>query len=195
MLFALGFIVTFVAGGVTGVMVAAIPFDWQVHDTHFVVGHFHYVLVGGVVFPIFAAFYYWMPKMVGRLLDERLGRWNFWLMFLGFQLTFFPMHITGLLGMPRRAYTYPAGLGWEIPNLMSTVGAFVLGLGVAVFIWNVDPERPAGARSRPRRQPVGGGHAGLGHADPAAGRGVPGHPDRSEPVPALGAEGAGPWRP
>jgi cytochrome c oxidase subunit I+III len=137
LLFALGFIVTFVAGGVTGVMVASIPFDWQVHDTHFVVGHFHYVLVGGVVFPIFAAFYYWMPKMVGRLLDERLGRWNFWLMFLGFQLAFFPMHITGLLGMPRRAYTYPAGLGWEIPNLVSTVGAFVLGLGVAVFIWNV----------------------------------------------------------
>jgi cytochrome c oxidase subunit I+III len=137
LLFALGFIVTFVAGGVTGVMVASIPFDWQVHDTHFVVGHFHYVLVGGVVFPIFAAFYYWMPKMVGRLLDERLGRWNFWLMFLGFQIAFFPMHISGLLGMPRRIYTYPTGLGWEIPNLTSTIGAFTLALGVAVFMWNV----------------------------------------------------------
>ncbi len=137
LLFALGFIVTFVAGGVTGVMVAAVPFDWQVHDTQFVVGHFHYVLVGGVIFPIFAGFYYWMPKLVGRLLDERLGRWNFWLMFLGFQVTFFPMHITGLLGMPRRAYTYPPGLGWETTNLISTIGAFILALGVSVFMWNV----------------------------------------------------------
>ena len=137
LLFALGFIVTFVAGGVTGVMVAAIPFDWQVHDTHFVVGHFHYVLVGGVVFPLFAGFYYWMPKLVGRLLDERLGRWNFWLMFVGFQVAFFPMHIAGLMGMPRRVYTYPTGLGWEWPNMISTAGAFILGLGVAVFIWNV----------------------------------------------------------
>jgi cytochrome c oxidase subunit I+III len=136
LLFALGFIVTFVAGGVTGVMVASIPFDWQVHDTHFVVGHFHYVLVGGVVFPIFAAFYYWMPKMVGRALNERLGRWNFWLMFIGFQITFFPMHISGLLGMPRRTYAYPPGLGWDVPNLISTIGAFILALGVAVFMWN-----------------------------------------------------------
>ena len=137
LLFALGFIVTFVAGGVTGVMVASVPFDWQVHDTQFVVGHFHYVLVGGVVFPIFAGFYYWMPKMVGRMLDEHLGRINFWLMFVGFQLAFFPMHISGLLGMPRRVFTYPAGLGWEIPNQISTFGAFILGIGVAVFIWNV----------------------------------------------------------
>jgi cytochrome c oxidase subunit I+III len=157
LLFALGFIVTFVAGGVTGVMVASVPFDWQVHDTHFVVGHFHYVLVGGVVFPIFAAFYYWMPKMVGRLLDETLGRWNFWLMFLGFQLAFFPMHIAGLLGMPRRTYTYPAGLGWEIPNQVSTVGAFILGLGVAVFMWNVIRSVLLGKGKRPDDNPWNAG--------------------------------------
>ena len=136
LLFSLGFIVTFVVGGVTGVMVASIPFDWQVHDTQFVVAHFHYVLVGGVILPIFAAFYYWMPKLVGRPLDERLGRWNFWLMFLGFQLAFFPLHISGLLGMPRRVYTYLPGFGWEIPNLISTLGAYLIGLGVALFIWN-----------------------------------------------------------
>jgi cytochrome c oxidase subunit I+III len=153
LLFALGFIVTFVMGGVTGVMVAAIPFDWQVHDTHFVVGHFHYVLVGGVIFPIFAGFYYWLPKMVGWLLDERLGRWNFWLMFAGFQLAFFPMHISGLLGMPRRVYTYPAGLGWELPNLISTAGAYLLGIGVAIFVWNVFRSVLLGRGARPSDDP------------------------------------------
>ena len=153
LLFALGFIVTFVVGGVTGVMVAAIPFDWQVHDTQFVVGHFHYVLVGGVIFPIFAGFYYWVPKIVGRLLSERLGRWNFWLMFAGFQVTFFPMHISGLLGMPRRVYTYPAGLGWELPNLVSTVGVYVLGMGVALFVWNVIWSIVLGRGARPADNP------------------------------------------
>ncbi|MGH2351291.1 MAG: cbb3-type cytochrome c oxidase subunit I [Chloroflexota bacterium] len=136
-LFALGFIVIFLIGGLTGVMVAAVPFDWQVHDTYFLVAHFHYVLLGGVIFPIFAAFYYWMPKNNSRLLSERLGKWNFWLMFLGFNLAFFPMHIAGLLGMPRRVYTYQPGLGWEMPNLLSTIGAYILGLGIALFVWNV----------------------------------------------------------
>jgi cytochrome c oxidase subunit I+III len=135
-LFALGFIVIFLLGGLTGVMVALVPFDWQVHDTYFLVAHFHYVLFGGVIFPIFAAFYYWLPKMVGRMLDERLGRWNFWLMFAGFNLAFFPMHVSGLLGMPRRVYTYEPGLGWETPNLIATAGALLLGAGVAVFAWN-----------------------------------------------------------
>jgi cytochrome c oxidase subunit I+III len=157
LLFAVGFIVTFLVGGVTGVMVAAVPFDWQVHDTHFVVGHFHYVLVGGVVFPIFAGFYYWVPKIVGRLLDERLGRWNFWLMFVGFQLAFFPMHVSGLLGMPRRVFTYPAGLGWEVPNLVSTAGAYLLGLGVAVFVWNVIRSVVLGRGARPGDNPWGAG--------------------------------------
>jgi cytochrome c oxidase subunit I+III len=157
LLFSLGFIITFVVGGVTGVMVAAIPFDWQVHDTQFVVGHFHYVLVGGVIFPIFAAFYYWMPKMVGRLLDERLGRWNFWLMFIGFQLTFFPMHISGLLGMPRRVYTYLPGLGWEIPNLISSLGAYLIGAAVVVFIWNAVRSVILGRGARPSDNPWGAG--------------------------------------
>ena len=107
-LFVLGFLFIFTLGGLTGVMVAMVPFDWQAHDTYFVVAHFHYVLVGGMVFPLFAAFYYWAPAFSRRALSERLGRWTFWLMFVGFNVAFFPMHITGLMGMPRRVYTYPA---------------------------------------------------------------------------------------
>jgi cytochrome c oxidase subunit I+III len=118
-------------------MVAAPPFDLQAHDSYFVVGHFHYVLIGGVAFPIFAGVYYWFPKFTGRLLDERLGRWNFWLLFAGVNLAFFPMHIVGLLGMPRRVYTYEAGLGWEPYNLLSSIGVLVIITGIAVFIWNV----------------------------------------------------------
>jgi cytochrome c oxidase subunit I+III len=137
LLFVLGFIFLFVLGGISGVMVASIPFDLQVHDSFFVVAHFHYVLIGGVTFPLFAAAYYWLPKFTGRLLDERLGRWNFWLTFIGFNVTFFPMHISGLLGMPRRVYTYPAGIGWDVYNLISTVGAFVLAGGILVFIINL----------------------------------------------------------
>ena len=137
LLFVVGFIVTFVLGGLTGVMVAAVPFNWQVHDSYFVVAHFHYVLIGGVVFPLFAAIYYWTPKFATKMLDERLGKWHFWLLFGGFHLAFFPMHITGLLGMPRRVYTYSAGLGWDWLNLISTAGAFVIALGIAVFIFNV----------------------------------------------------------
>jgi cytochrome c oxidase subunit I+III len=136
-LFVVGFLVTFVIGGITGVMVAAPPFDLQAHDSYFVVGHFHYVLIGGVAFPIFAGVYYWFPKFTGRLLDERLGRWNFWLLFIGVNLAFFPMHIVGLLGMPRRVYTYEAGLGWESYNLLSSIGVLVIVTGIAVFIWNV----------------------------------------------------------
>jgi cytochrome c oxidase subunit I+III len=137
LLFAAGFIAIFVLGGLTGVMVAVIPFDWQVHDTYFVVAHFHYVLIGGMVFPLFAALYYWLPNTTGRMLSERLGRWNFWTMFIGFNIAFFPMHIAGLAGMPRRVYTYADGLGWNIPNLISTIGAFVFALGVLMFIYNV----------------------------------------------------------
>jgi cytochrome c oxidase subunit I+III len=136
-LFVVGFLVTFVIGGITGVMVAAPPFDLQAHDSYFVVGHFHYVLIGGVAFPIFAGVYYWFPKFTGRLLNERLGRWNFWLLFIGVNLAFFPMHIVGLLGMPRRVYTYEAGLGWEPYNLLSSIGVLVIITGIAVFIWNV----------------------------------------------------------
>ncbi len=134
MLFMIGFIVVFVLGGLTGVMFAAIPFDQQITDSYFVVAHFHYVLFGGAVFPIFGAMYYWLPKMTGRMLSEYLGKWSFWLIFIGFNVTFFPMHIMGLLGMPRRVYTYQPNLGWDVPNLISSIGAYILAAGVIVFI-------------------------------------------------------------
>jgi cytochrome c oxidase subunit I+III len=134
MLFILGFLFIFTIGGLTGVMVAAVPYDWQVHDTYFVVGHFHYVLIGGMVFPIFAALYYWMPVMIGRMLSDRLGQWTFWLMFIGFNAAFLPMHLTGLIGMPRRIYTYSGDLGWNGLNLVTSVFSFVLAAGVLVFV-------------------------------------------------------------
>jgi cytochrome c oxidase subunit I+III len=133
-LFVLGFLFIFTLGGLTGVMVAMVPFDWQVHDTYFVVAHLHYVLIGGMVFPLFAAVYYWVPALSQRALSETLGRWAFWLMFLGFNIAFLPMHLLGLWGMPRRVYTYPAEMGWQTLNLVATVGAFTLAAGVAVFL-------------------------------------------------------------
>jgi cytochrome c oxidase subunit I+III len=136
-LFVLGFLFIFVIGGLTGVMVAVVPFDWQVHDTYFVVAHFHYVLFGGMVFPLFAALYYWIPYTSRHALSEKLGRWVFALIFIGFNVAFFPMHATGLLGMPRRVYTYPPGLGWESLNLVSSVGAFMIAAGVALFLFDL----------------------------------------------------------
>ncbi|MGJ0502968.1 MAG: cbb3-type cytochrome c oxidase subunit I [Methylocystis sp.] len=133
-LFILGFLFIFAIGGLTGVMVAVVPFDLQAHDSYFVVAHFHYVLVGGMVFPLFATFYYWDPMISRNRLSERLGRYVFWLMFIGFNVAFFPMHISGLLGMPRRVWTYPSGMGWDAFNAASTVGAFILALGVLVFV-------------------------------------------------------------
>jgi cytochrome c oxidase subunit I+III len=148
LLFAVGFLVTFVNGGITGVMIAIIPFNWQVHDTYFIIAHFHYTLIGGSVLPIFAGLYYWLPKMTGRLLHRSMGIWSFWLMFIGFNVTFFFQHILGFLGMPRRIWTYEAGLGWETWNMVSSIGAFVLALGVAIsilnFIWSSRRGRPAG---------------------------------------------------
>jgi cytochrome c oxidase subunit 1 len=137
LLFVLGFFIIFVLGGLTGVMLGSVPLDAQVHDTYFVVAHFHYVLIGGAVFPLFGAFYYWFPKMTGRMLDERAGRWNFWLFFVGFNLAFFPMHLLGLIGMPRRVYTYPDGMGWNELNLLASIGAALIATSVAVFIANV----------------------------------------------------------
>ena len=135
-LFVIGFLFIFTLGGLTGVMVGMVPFDWQAHDTYFVVAHFHYVLIGGMVFPLFAAFYYWTPIASRNPLSESVGRWVFGLMFVGMNVTFFPMHITGLIGMPRRVYTYPEGLGWEALNLVSTAGAFMLAAGVALFLFD-----------------------------------------------------------
>ena len=133
-LFVLGFLFIFSLGGLTGVMVAMVPFDWQAHDTYFVVAHFHYVLVGGMVFPLFGALYYWAPSFSRRALSERLGKWTFWLMFAGFNIAFLPMHLTGLMGMPRRVYTYPAVMQWDVLNMISTIGAFLFAAGVAVFL-------------------------------------------------------------
>jgi cytochrome c oxidase subunit I len=127
----------FVIGGISGVILAIFPVDWQLHDTYFVVAHFHYVLFGGSVFGIFAGIYYWFPKMSGRMLSEGLGKLSFWLTLIGFNLTFLVQHSLGLEGMPRRIYEYSAGQGWEIYNQISTVGSFVLALGVLVTVINV----------------------------------------------------------
>ena len=137
LLFVFGFVFVFVLGGLTGVMLASVPLDLQVHDTFFVVAHFHYVLIGGAVFPLFGGFYYWFPKLTGRMLSERLGKWNFWLLFVGFNLTFFPMHQLGLDGMPRRVYTYLPEMGWGTLNFLATVGAMIIALSVVLFIGNV----------------------------------------------------------
>lgn len=133
-LFLVGGILIFVMGGLTGVMVGMVAFDGQAHDTYFVVAHFHYVLIGGMVFPLFAGFYYWTPMISGRQLSERAGRWAFWLMFAGVHISFLPMHLTGLMGMPRRVDTYLPGRSWEWTNMLSTVGAFVMAAGVLVFL-------------------------------------------------------------
>lgn len=134
MLWLLGFLVIFVAGGFTGVMVALVPFDWQVHDSHFVVAHLHYVLVGGMFFPLVAGLYYYLPHVSGRMPSRALAHWGFWLTFVGFNLTFLIMHYTGLMGMPRRVYTYDANLGWDLPNLVSSIGGFVMAMGVTATL-------------------------------------------------------------
>ncbi|MGG4144924.1 cytochrome c oxidase subunit I [Paenibacillus algorifonticola] len=136
-LYAVGFIPTFVMGGVTGVMLAAAPADFQYHDTYFVVAHFHYVIVGGLILGIFSGLHYWWPKMFGRVLNETLGKWTFWMFYIGFHLTFFIQHFLGLLGMPRRIWTYLDGLGFNEMNLISTIGAIMMGIGTIMFILNV----------------------------------------------------------
>jgi cytochrome c oxidase subunit 1 len=141
LLFAMGFVTMFVIGGLSGVTHAISPADTQQTDTYYVVAHFHYVLFGGAIFGLFGGMYYWWPKVFGHMLDERLGKWHFWTMLLGFNLAFGPMHIYGLQGQPRRIYTYAEGNGWDFWNLVSTIGAFVIAASVLMFIWNVVASR------------------------------------------------------
>lgn len=150
-MFATAFIPTFVMGGVTGVMLAVPPADYQYHDTYFVVAHFHYVIVGGLVLGLFAGLYYWWPKMFGRMLSETLGKVHFWTFFIGFHLTFFPQHFLGLMGMPRRVFTYQPGVGLEEGNFVSTIGAFLMGIGTIVFLINaiVAARKPKNAPADP----------------------------------------------
>ena len=145
LLFVMGFIAIFVLGGLSGVTLAALPFDLQVHDTYYVVAHFHYVLIGGALFPLVGGIYYWFPKMTGRMMDDHLGRITFWILFAGFNVTFFPMHILGIQGMPRRVYTYPAELGWGPLNLLSSAGALLLLTGGLVFVYSLVRAAYAGA--------------------------------------------------
>jgi cytochrome c oxidase subunit 1 len=137
MLFCIGFLFQFLIAGLTGIMLAAAPFDWQLAGSYFLVAHFHYVIVGAILFALFAAFYYWFPKMSGKMYTEALGKWHFWLFLIGFHLTFDFMHIPGLLGMPRRIYTYEPGRGWEIWNLIVTIGVVFQGAAVLVFVYNL----------------------------------------------------------
>jgi cytochrome c oxidase subunit 1 len=137
LLFMIGFIALFTMGGLSGMFLAAFPVDWQVNDSYFIVAHFHYVAFGGIVFALFGALYYWWPKMFGRMLDERLGKLNFWLMFIGFNVTFLPQHMLGLLGMARRVYTYHHGGLWEAYNLTSSIGSGITAISVAVFVANI----------------------------------------------------------
>jgi cytochrome c oxidase subunit 1 len=147
MLWALGFIGVFTIGGLSGIFLASFPIDWQVTDTYFVVAHLHYVLFGGSIFGIFAGLYYWWPKMFGRMLDERLGKLHFWLVFIGFNVTFFPQHMLGLLGMQRRIYTYPEHGLFEAYNMVSSIGSFVMAAGMLVFVANVIKTTRVGARA------------------------------------------------
>lgn len=137
MMYALGFLALFLIGGLTGVQLSAAPSNTQIHHTYFVVGHFHYVMIGGALFSLFGAMHYWWPKMFGRMLDERLGKLTFWILFIGFNLTFFPMNILGVQGMPRRIYTYSAEMGWNVTNLISTIGAFTMAVAVLMALYNI----------------------------------------------------------
>jgi cytochrome c oxidase subunit 1 len=137
MLFGIGLLAIFTVGGLSGIMHASAPVDLQQHDSYFIVAHFHYTIVGGAMTGLFAGFYYWVPKVTGRLMSETLGKLHFWTFIIGFNLTFFPMHFAGLFGMPRRVFTYPAELNVAGFNMASTIGAFIFGLSSLIFLWNL----------------------------------------------------------
>jgi cytochrome c oxidase subunit 1 len=166
LMFVLAFFFILILGGMTGLILGSVPLDLQVHDTYFVVAHLHYVLLGGAVFPLFGAFYYWFPKFTGRMMSEGLGHLSFWLMFIGFNLTFFPMHLLGLHGMPRRVYTYQAGMGWDNMNLLATAGALTLALGI--FTSLVNAVRSARSGQLAPADPWGGGTLEWAIASPPA---------------------------
>ncbi|PVA05526.1 cytochrome c oxidase subunit I [Thalassorhabdomicrobium marinisediminis] len=170
MLWIAGALAIFVAGGLTGVMLAIVPFNWQVHDTYFIVAHLHYTIFGGMVFPVIAGVYYFYPFFAKKLLSERLGRWSFWLIFSGFNITFLPMHMTGLQGMPRRVFTYPEDSGWALLNLVSTVGAFIIAAGFAVFLY--DLLRSKKHQGQIPRNPWGAGTLEFSHDVPEESWGV-----------------------
>ena len=170
MLWIAGALAIFTAGGLTGIMLALAPFDFQAHDTYFIVAHLHYTLFGGMVLPVIGGVYYFYPFIAKKMLSERLGRWSFWLIFIGFNITFLPMHYTGLMGMPRRVYTYPEGLGWEIPNLISSLGAAVIAAGFAVFLW--DLIRPKGDQPQIERNPWKAGTLEWAHDVPGESWGI-----------------------
>jgi len=145
MLFCLAFLLQFLCAGLTGIMLSVAPWDWQLHDSYFVVAHFHFVLLGGLVFTVFGAMYYWFPKVTGRMLSERIGRWQFWLFVIGFNLTFVTLHFVGFEGMPRRIYTYPADRGWDFLNMVATLGVPFQIASVALFVVNVALSLRSGA--------------------------------------------------
>ncbi|WP_420485433.1 cytochrome c oxidase subunit I [Heliomarina baculiformis] len=170
MLWIAGALAVFTMGGLTGVMLAMAPFDFQAHDSYFVVAHLHYTLFGGMIFPVIAGVYYFYPFIRKKKLSERLGRWSFWLIFVGFNVTFLPMHLTGLKGMPRRIYTYPEGIGWDWLNMISTIGAFVIAAGFAVFVW--DLFRPKRGQGQVARNPWQAGTLEWSHEIPEEAWGV-----------------------
>jgi len=137
MLFSIAFLFQFLIAGLTGIMLSVTPFDWQLSDSYFVVAHFHYVLIGGLLYMFFAGFYYWYPKAFGRMMSSKLGHWHFWLFTIGFNVTFMPQHVSGFLGMPRRIFTYDADRGWDIWNQISSVGVVIQMLGILCFVFNL----------------------------------------------------------
>jgi len=180
LLFVLAFFFILVAGGLTGIMVASVPLDLQLHDTYFVVAHLHYVLIGGAVFPLFGAWYYWFPKFTGRMMSERLGQWQFWIAFIGFEVAFFPMHTLGMDGMTRRIHTYPEAMGWGAANFISTVGALMIAASGVLFIVNA-------VRSYRRGAPAGDNPWGADTLEWATSSPPPSY--NFDRIPVLGSEG------
>ncbi len=189
MLFSLGFLSMFVIGGLTGIILAVVPLDYQLTDSYFVVGHFHWVIVGGILMGLFAGVYYWYPKVTGRMYSERLANWQFWLLLIGFLLTFGPMHVSGMLGMPRRIYTYPADRGWDLWN--QVVQPRRLDPGPQLPDLRVEPADLPEERGPGRRRPLGCLDARMGHDLAAAAVQLRGDPDGPQPPAALGPQASG----